>query len=165
MPTNSKVMTKWLHKHFSITALIWAFIVELVFNLLLIVFVFSFGVSTGFAAGQPTFGLDQVDTTFGALFGGTTSLLGLIGLLVVIGAILQLVRWLSKSGHHSWVLVVFILGVLAGGYLVWKVIDWSSFGIGFTPILVILGFTAIETIVTGYLVPTTPRPSKGNTNS
>ena len=163
MPTTTQKKPKRVREHLSFGASIWAFGVELVFNLLLVITVFSFGLSSGFA-GRPTFDWGQVGATIGALFGGTWSLLAFIGAIAIFGGTLWFVHMLSKKGHHFGVVVAFALGVTVGGFLVWKVVNWGEFGLGFAPILAILGFTALETLITAYVVPTTPRP-KGNTNS
>lgn len=157
--------------HPNLFVFVWTFAIEFVFNLLLVVVVYSIGFTTGYV-GTPNFNLDQIGKTIGetisTLFGGAASFLALIGGIAIFVCTLWGVYELSKRAKHALVVLAFVVGVVAGGWLIWRVVEWENVGIGFTPILAILAFTVFETITTAlivrYIVSRASTLSKGNNN-
>lgn len=129
-----------------------SFIAMLISNLLLIVFIYTLGVSTGYE-GKFSFSWAQLSNSVTFLFGGFASLLGFVLLLAVIAGALWAVHRLSARGHHKWVIVAVIAAFLLGGLLT-PIIDWSGAGFGFVPLLVLLAWTALWALVAMILIPT-----------
>lgn len=149
----------------------WTFAIEFIFNLLLVVVVFSTGFSTALEASQTgftgefSFSWSLLGATIGTLFGGFGSFTALVTSVTIFGGTLWFVHWLSKKGKHAMVVLAFVVGAVAGGWLIWRGVDWENFGLGFVPVLVILVWTVLETIITAAIAAAVSRKStlpKGN---
>ncbi len=138
-----------------------SFIVGLVFNIALIILVYTFGVSTGYE-GEPSFSWDQLGNSMGFLFGGLPSLLGFIGGLAIFAVTLKLVDWLSKNGHHKWLLFAFIVGFVLGGIVLWPLISALGSVFGVLPFVGLIAFTALEAFIT--LLSTLPSRKSDTTH-
>ncbi|MFZ1250059.1 MAG: hypothetical protein WAR37_01240 [Candidatus Microsaccharimonas sp.] len=136
-----------------------SFVIGLVANLVLIIAVFTSGVSTGVAG---TFGFDwsQFQNTLTFLFGGIGSALWLIGGIVVLAATGYAFYWLSSHGHHKWVVVASLIGMFVGGFILWRLVDWSNFGFGFVPLLILIAYTAFWAGVASFIIPLRPKLSR-----
>jgi hypothetical protein len=122
------------------------FVVLFLLNALLSTVIYSIGLATGFE-GEPSWSWEQYGATLGGLFGDIPSLLALIGGIALFIFSFWVARKLSKSGHHNWLLVWYGIGIFGGGAIIYLWVDWSSFGFGFGPVLVLLAFTAVETLI------------------
>jgi len=85
--------------------------------------------------------------TLGGLFGDIPSLIGLLVAVLVLCLMAWGVRRLSMTGHHNWVVICFLLGLTLGGLILWVWVDWSSFGFGFGPFIILVVATAVEAIL------------------
>lgn len=123
------------------------------------VFVYSFGVSTGFE-GQMSFSWDQLGATLGFLFGGVVPALAMIGGMAVVVALFWVVDWLHRTGRRKRLLLTFALGIIALGFAITPLtqVDWANIGFGILPFLVLVAFTALVSGV--IVVALSPIPSR-----
>jgi len=140
-----------------------SFLVGLVSNLILIVAIFTLGVSTGLE-GQLSFSWAEFGNSIAFLFGGFASLLWLIGGIAVLMATLWAVHRLSSRGHHNWVVAAFLAGLIVGGFILWRLVDWGSFGFGIVPFLGLLAYTAFWAAVAAFVIPALSLSRKRGTN-
>lgn len=126
------------------------FVVLFVLNAILATVLFSIGFTSGFE-GETYWSWDQYGATLAGLFGDLGSLFALLGGITILAVSVWIAIMLSKTGHHNWVAIWFIIGLVGGGAVLYKLVDWSSFGFGFGPVIVLVVFTAIETLITGLL--------------
>ena len=140
-----------------------SFIVGVVSNLLLIVTIFTLGVSTG-VLGDLSFSWEQFGNTLTFLFGGIGSLVWLIGGLVIVAVTLRGVYWLANNNHPKWVVATFVIGMVVGGFILWRLVDWSNFGFGFVPFLGLLAYTAFWAAVASFVIPALNLSRKRGTN-
>lgn len=122
-----------------------AFAVNFAFNALLVLFVFPFGVSTGYE-GSPTFSWEQAEIGATYLFGGVVPLLVALFLLIVVVATLWLVRWLSVHQHGWWSIVIVVAAFITGG-LLWSSIKPAELASGLWPFAFLVAFTLVESLV------------------
>lgn len=132
------------------------FIVGLVFNIALITLVYTFGVSTGYE-GEPSFSWDQLGNSMGLLFGGIPSLLGFVGGLAIVIAILWLVSWLSENGHPNWVRVAFVSTFVLGGIILWPLFGTLGSVLGVFPFLGLIALSALEALIIMLFIPSRKR--------
>jgi hypothetical protein len=140
-----------------------SFIAGVVSNLLLIVTIFTLGVSTG-VAGDLSFSWEQFGNTVTFLFGGIGSLVWLIGGVTILAATAWLVYWLANNNHPKWVVAMFAIGMFVGGFILWRLVDWSNFGFGFVPFLGLLAYTAFWAAVASFVIPALNLSRKRGTN-
>lgn len=127
--------------------LITTFLVLLPLNLVLLVFAFSIGVTTGFN-GEFGFSWNDVGTTINAMFGSFGNFITLIGAL----ALLAFIYWISNklSRKYGWLPGVLVLAALALGVVVYwsgwiNLEDINVFGL--VPFLFVILFTALQAAV------------------
>lgn len=119
-----------------------AFVAALIFNLLIITFVFSSGVYTGF---KGSFGWDakSFGDTIGSVFGSFTSFVLLIGTLAIIGAVLWFTHWLARREKKIWIVLWFAVAVLVIAFIA-PSIHLNSFNFAFVFILIVIVISATE---------------------
>lgn len=132
-------------RKFGITVVVLA-----IFNLLLVTFVYSIGVSTGFA-GEFSWSAKSFTDAIGSLFGSITSLMILIGTIALIGFGLWITHWLSKKQKRVW-LIIWAITIFVLGLILSPAFHITDFSFGFGPVLVLIVFTAIEALVTKLVV-------------
>ena len=120
--------------------------IAFVFNVIMSTVVYSIAHTDGYE-GAPAFSWDQYMGTLGGLFGDIPSLIGLLVAVLVLCLMAWGVRRLSMTGHHNWVVICFLLGLTLGGLILWVWVDWSSFGFGFGPFIILVVATAVEAIL------------------
>jgi len=127
--------------------LITSFLALLPLNLVLLVFVFSIGVTTGFN-GVFGFSWTDVGTTINAMFGSFGNFITLVGAL----ALLAFIYWISNklSRKYGWLPGVLVLVALALG----AVAFWSGWInpeeinlFGLVPFVGVILFTALQAAV------------------
>jgi len=155
-----------VRKRVSTSAFLSTFLIELVFNIVLVVLVFSAGVATH-AAGHLTITSAQVGTTIAFLFGGGGLALLAIGAIAIVVLGLWLSNRLFQKGHSLMAIIAIFVLALITIEVFSRVTNWS-FLAGVLPFLLLLAVTAIETLVTASSVPAatirTTRLRKGVTN-
>lgn len=128
-----------------------SFLTILLFNLAITVMVFSVGISTGVEGkGKLRLNWEQVGNTIEFLFGGLESLFALIGGVVITVLALRLVLWLSVNKRHNAVIIVSLIGMVIGGFILWKLVNWNDFGR--LPLPLFLVFTALEALVAVFVI-------------
>lgn len=125
------------------TAIVFA--VMFVINSAFATIVYSFGLTTGYN-GKPSWSWESYGETLGNLFGDIPSLLAMIGGIVVFAAAAALAGWFAHRQNTVGAVIWFIIGGIGGGLLL-RLVDWSSFGFGFGPVIAIVVFTLIEEII------------------
>lgn len=126
------------------------FVVALIINLLIITFVFSSGVYTGF---NGAFGWDakSFGDTVGSIFGSFTSFVLLIGTLALIGAVLWFTHWLARREKKIWVVLWFVVAAIAVAFVA-PSIHIKNFDFAFVFILVLIVVSAIQVGVFKWLL-------------
>lgn len=131
--------------------------VMFVLNALFSTVIYSFGFTAGYE-GETAWSWEQYGATLGSLFGDIPSLLALIGGLAVFIAALALAGWFAHRQNVTGSIVWFIIGGLGGGFILFRLVDWSSFGFGFGPVIALVVFTVIEELLILLLVNRLRRP-------
>lgn len=135
-----------------------AFTVALIFNLLIITFVFSSGVYTGF---NGAFGWDikSFGNTIGSIFGSFTSFVMLLGTLVIIAVVLWFTHWLARRDKKIWIVLwVAVVAIMAA--LIGPSIHIAEFNIAFVFFLVLVAFSAIQTWIFRLMFVPRTQPAK-----
>lgn len=122
------------------------FVTLLIANVLLLTAVYSVGITTGYE-GVPSWSWDSYTDTMGSLFGSFSSLVLLLIGVAFFAASVWIAVYLSKKGRHNWVGVWYFIGLVGGGAILYLLVDWSSFGFGFIPVIALIVFTTIEALI------------------
>lgn len=135
-----------------------AFVVMLLMNLLIITFVFSSGVYTGF---EGTFGWDvkSFGDTIASLFGSVTSFVLLIGTLALIGGALWFTYWLANRTKKLWI-VLWVIAVALAAALIGPTVRFEDFDFAFVLILVLVVVSAAQTWIIRQLLAPRVLPTK-----
>lgn len=128
-----------------------------VVNILLATVVYSIGISTGYE-GSPSWSWEQYGATLGGLFGDIPSLLALLGGLALFAGAAILAGWFARRQNVVGAVVWFLIGGFGGGYVLFQLVDWSSFGFGFGPVIALIVFTAVEEFLVLLLAHRLRRP-------
>jgi len=129
-----------------------AFVLALIFNLIIIAFTFSSGVYTGF---EGAFGWDikYFGDTIGSIFGSFGSFVTLIGILAIIGAVLWFTGWLANRGKKAlFYIVILVIMVLAAAFGSAILKSFNGFGGAIVFALILVAFTAIQVGVFKWLL-------------
>lgn len=122
------------------------FIVWLVISAVTVTIVNSMVQASAFE-GEPAWSWDYYGESLGALFGDTVSLLALVGGLAIFAGALWVAGWLADHRRVGWSRVWYAIGMFVGGGLLFGVVDWSSFGFGWTPVLVLIAVSAVMALI------------------
>ena len=122
------------------------FVILLIGNVLLSTVLYSVGITTGYE-GEPSWSWDQYTETMEGLFGNLSSLFWLLVGIAFFVIMWRVATYFSKKGNHNAVGIWQLVGIVGGGAILYLLVDWSSFGFGFLPVIVLFVFTAIETLI------------------
>jgi hypothetical protein len=150
--TTPKAKGNNTHMRVKVLLFISEFSFELLFNVLVLIFIYSAGITHGYT-GEIGFRLQDLVETIEVLFGGLGTLAAIAAGIALTVFTLWFVHMLSVRDHHRGVLVTLAFAIGIGGFLIYRVIDWGNIGLGFIPSLVLLVITAVEAVFTTFVVP------------
>lgn len=116
-----------------------------VLNAILATVVYSVGFNAGYN-GEPSWDWGQYMSSLGSLFGDIPSLLGLIGLAAIVVVVSMMAHWLAKKGKAGWAVVWFVFGTFLG-FFAYGLIDFTSLGLIFVPVIALVVISAFEAII------------------
>jgi hypothetical protein len=124
----------------------WIFAAVLfVFNAIGSTVVYAFGLTFGYE-GEPGLSWDQYVSALNGLFSDFVSLLALIGGIVLLLGAVALAGWFAHRRNVVGAIIWFLVGAIGGGWILFKVVDWSTFNVGFSPVVALIGFSLIEAL-------------------